>query len=143
MRYWFIRSPYKTRKWEDVLMSGIFKLYGIRNYAAKKNISGMRKDDKVLWYSSTSGKKIFGTMKIKGTAYQDNTTEDNWLAIDLIPVTTFEKPISYTELKKNVILMNSNIINQTRISVVEITNVEYNEVIRIKEGEKIGSTVDP
>ena len=82
-------------------------------------------------------------MKIKGTAYQDNTTEDNWLAIDLIPVTTFEKPISYTELKKNVILMNSNIINQTRISVVEITNEENNEVIGIKEGEKMGSTFDP
>ena len=134
MRYWFVRSPYKTRKWEDILMSGIFKLYGIRNYAAKKNISEMRKNDKALWYSSTAGKKIFGTMKVKGIACKDNTTEENWLAIDLIPVTTFEKPISYTELKKDIILMNSNIIRQKRITVVEITNEEYNEVLRIKEG---------
>jgi len=132
MKYWFVRSPYKTRKWEDVLMSGVFKLYGIRNYAAKKNISAMGKNDMALWYSSTAGKKIFGTMKIKETAYQDMTSEGDWLAIDLIPMITFEKPVSYTQLKEYEILINSNIISQNRISVVEITKEEYDEIMNNK-----------
>jgi len=68
MKYWFVRSPYKTRKWEDVLMAGV---------------------------------------------------------LDLIPVMTFAEPISYAKLKKDEVLINSNILSQKRISVVEITKEEY------------------
>ena len=38
MKYWFIRSPFRTLRWEDVLMSEVFNLYGIRSNAAKKNV---------------------------------------------------------------------------------------------------------
>jgi len=30
MKYWVVRSPFKTRTWEDTLMAGVFSLYGIR-----------------------------------------------------------------------------------------------------------------
>jgi len=135
LRYWFVRSPYKTRKWEDVLLSGIFSLYGIRNHAAKNNINEMKDGDVALWYSSTAGKKVFGTMSVRGTAYPDNTSADNWLAIDFLPIKTFETPVCYTELKGNEIISKSNIIIQKRISVVGITKNEYDEVLKVVSRE--------
>jgi predicted RNA-binding protein with PUA-like domain len=130
MKYWLVRSPYKTRKWEDVLMSSIFKLYGIRNYVARDNISKMSKGDCALWYSSSAGKKIFGTMKVEKTAYQDNTSEGNWLSLDFVPFSTFAKHITFQKVKENQILSKSKIITQIRITVVEITKEEYDEVLK-------------
>ena len=31
MAYWFIRSPFETRKWEDVLVNGVFRFFRYRN----------------------------------------------------------------------------------------------------------------
>ena len=130
MRYWFVRSPFKTRKWEDVLMADQFKLYGIRNYAAKKNISKMKCGDIALWYSSSAEKKIYGIMKVKNSAYPDNTAEGDWLAIDFIPTTSLHDPISFQQINDNSVLAASSIIKQKRISVVEILKDEYDEIIK-------------
>ena len=115
MRYWFVRSPFKTRKWEDVLMAGIFNFYGIRSNASKKNISKMEKGDLALWYSSSAGKKVYGQMQIKGKAFPDKTTAKDWLAIDFIPESTFKMPVSFENIKESKVLSDSYIINQKRI----------------------------
>ncbi len=101
MRYWFVPSPLKTRKWNDVLMAGVFKLYSIRSNVAKKNIAKMEKGDLAFWYSSTAGKKIFGIMEVKNSDYLDNTTDSDWLAIDFIPVITLNRAISLETIRKN------------------------------------------
>ncbi|MGD9157995.1 MAG: EVE domain-containing protein [Desulfobacteraceae bacterium] len=131
MKYWFVRSPFKTRTWEDVLMAGVFSLYGIRGNAAKKNISEMKKGDLALWYSSAAGKKIFGIMKVKNTAYPDSTSDSYWLAIDFIPVTTLKRPIPFEEIKNNQHLSGSSIVKQIRISVTNVLKEEYQKIITI------------
>ncbi|MEA3391832.1 MAG: EVE domain-containing protein [Candidatus Marinimicrobia bacterium] len=131
MKYWFVRSPFKTRKWEDILMADIFKLYGIRGNAAKKNISEMKKHDVAFWYSSTAGKKVYGIMKVKNNAYPDNTTDSDWLAIDFTPITTFNKPIHLKEIKKNQFLSDSNMVKQSKISVISISKTESDEIIEM------------
>lgn len=45
-------------------MAGVFHLYGIRGNAARKNISLMEKGEMALWYSSSAGKKVYGTSDI-------------------------------------------------------------------------------
>ena len=64
MKYWFIRSPFKTRKWEDILMSGVFNLYGIRNYSAKNNIAKIKKGiTKELRLGNLDAKRDWGHSK--------------------------------------------------------------------------------
>ncbi len=114
-------------------MSNVFNLYGIRSYVAKKNIAQMSKDDMALWYSSSAGRMIYGTMQVKDTCFNDKTSSNNWLAIDLVPVTTFAHSVSYSEFKTDVVLMNSNIINQKRITVIKITSEEYDKVLKLSQ----------
>lgn len=135
MKYWVVRSPFKTRTWEDVLMAGVFNLYGIRGNAAKKSISEMRKGDLAFWYSSAAGKKIFGIMKVKNSAYPDNTADSDWLAIDFVPVTTLKRSIPLEEIKNNQHLSGSSIVKQIRISVTNVLKEEYQEIIAISEEE--------
>jgi len=130
MKYWFVRSPFKTRKWEDVLMNGVFHLYGIRNYTAKNNISKMKKGDLALWYSSSAGRKVYGTMSVKDVAFLDKTSDGNWLSIDFIPKSSLTDPIDLEAIKQNENLSNSNILKQKRISVIEITEEEYNKILK-------------
>lgn len=100
MNYWFIRSPYKTRSWDDILLQDSLKLYGIRSYPSRKNISLMKPGDLALWYSSVHKKSIYGILKVISKPYPDPTSSDDWLAIDLKPKETFEKPITITDMKK-------------------------------------------
>lgn len=112
-------------------MAGVFKLYGIRNHVAKKNITQMLKSDIALWYSSTMDKSVFGVMKVKGKAYQDTTTKEEWLAIDFVPVKTFRKSITLKDIKEDTLLKTSDIIKQKRISVVPIKLEEYKKILKI------------
>jgi len=130
MRYWFVRSPFKTRKWEDVLMTGVFNLYGIRNYAAKNNISNMEKGDMALWYSSSAGRMVYGTMQVKEKAFTDKTNT-NWQAIDFIPKISFIHQVTLKKITENSFFVDSNIIKQKRISVVEISKKEYDKILKI------------
>jgi len=89
MNYWFVKSPFRTRSWQDVLVKGVFKLYGTRNHQSKNNISKMKAGDKVLYYHGPSGKQIYGIMQVNKPAYPDPTTNDpNWLAKSLLPQKT-------------------------------------------------------
>jgi predicted RNA-binding protein with PUA-like domain len=111
MHFWFIRSPFKTRKWEDILVNGVFHLYGIRNAQSLKNIARMQPGEQALWYSSTQGKAIYGILEVKTEPFQNPGTSEEWLAIDFIPKTTFPQHITLQQLKANG-FENSPIIKQ-------------------------------
>ena len=127
-KYWFIRSPYKSRTWQDVLMQDVFKLYGIRSHAAKNNIAQMQKGDKVLWYSSSQGKKVFGIMKVSSKPYTDTTSSNRWLAIDFKPVKTFTNALTLVELN-NMFTEIPIFLKQQRIAVTQLTQTEFETII--------------
>lgn len=122
MNYWLIKSPFKTRSWQDVLMSGKFSLYGIRNYQARKNISEMQEGDVALFYHD---KKIHGKMEVACQAYPDPTSFENWLSIDFTPVETFKEPITIEQIKQNELLSSSAIFKQPRLSVIKLSKYEF------------------
>ncbi len=128
LKYWFVRSPYKNRTWQDVLMQGVFKLYGIRSHAAKNNIAQMQKGDKVLWYSSSQGKKVFGVMEVSSKPYTDTTSSNGWLSIDFKPLKTFSNALTLVELNK-MFTETPNFLKQKRIAVTQLTKTEFEIIV--------------
>lgn len=127
-KYWFVRSPYKSRTWQDVLMQDVFKLYGIRSHAAKSNIAQMQKEDKALWYCRSQGKKVFGLMKVSSNPYTDTTSTGAWLAIDFKPVKTFADAVTLVELN-NMFNEMPIFLKQQRIAVTQLTKTEFETII--------------
>lgn len=132
MNYWIVKSPFRSRNWEDVVLKGVFTLYGIRNYEARNNIFNMKINDKVFYYHSPSGKKIFGLMEVILESYQDPTThESKWLAIDFKPIKTFKDPINLSEIKNSFNLTKIDLIIKPRLSVSSIKESDFYEIINL------------
>ena len=141
MNYWLIKSPFRTRSWQDVLVKGVFKLYGIRNHQAKNNIAKMKKGDLALYYHSPSSKSIYGVMKVSTSPYKDTTTNsDIWLSIDFEPINTFEQPITLHQIKADGELRNIGLIKQPRVMVSPLTKEEFEDIVEIEIVEGKGKS---
>lgn len=136
MNYWLVKSPFRTRSWQDVLVKGVFKLYGIRNHQSKNNISKMKTNDKALFYHGPSGKQIYGIMQVNKPAYPDPTTSDSsWLAIDFEPIKTFDAPVTLKQIRSLPELQNMLLLKQPRVSVAPLTKKEFDKIVEITIGE--------
>lgn len=138
MNYWLVKSPFRTRSWQDVLVKGVFKLYGIRNHQSKNNISKMKPGDKAFFYHGPSGKQIYGIMQVNKPAYPDPTTNDpNWLSIDFDPIKTFDAPVTLEQIRSLPELQNMVLLKQPRVMVSPLTKKEFEGIsqIAIVEGK--------
>ena len=90
----------------------------------------------MLFYHSHEGLEVVGIAKVMKEAYQDPTTDDErWVVVDLEPVETLKNPVSLSEIKKDKRLKNIALIKQSRLSVMPLTEEEF-EVIVDKVREK-------
>ena len=129
MNYWLIRSPYQHRAWDDCLMRNLFRLQGIRNAEASKNIGQMRVGDQVLYYNNIGEKAIHGVLEISKPPYADPTAnEAKWMAIDAIPIQTFDPPINLETLKAKEALADCPLLTRPRLSVAQLTDEQFKEI---------------
>lgn len=138
MNYWLVKSPFRTRSWQDVLVKGVFKLYGIRNHQSRNNISKMKTGDKALFYHGPSGKQVYGVMQVVRKAYLDPTSNTTgWLSVDFEPVQTFDYPISLSQIRSIPEIENTSLIKQPRVTVSPLTKDEFERIseIAIVEGK--------
>ena len=130
MNYWLVKFAPFRYSWEDVLLNGKFEIYGVRNPQARNYLKAMRLGDEVLFYHSQKGNEIMGKMTVIVEAHQDKTTSDNrWVSVTFEPTESFEKPVSLKSIKQTVGLENIGLIKQPRLSVMALTNVEYELLI--------------
>lgn len=131
MNYWLIRSPYQHRTWDDCLMRNLFRLQGVRNAEASKNIGQMRVGDQALYYNNISEKAIYGILEISKPPYADPTAnEAKWMAVDAIPIKTFDPSINLEILKKKEALAECPLLTRPRLSVAKLTDEQFEEIAK-------------
>jgi predicted RNA-binding protein with PUA-like domain len=130
--YWLIRSPYQHRTWDDVLMRNLFRLQGIRNAEAARNIGRMQPGDQALYYDNIESKGVFGILEISVKPYPDPTSNEScWCAIDAIPIQTFHSPILLEQIKQTQSLESCSIVTRPRLSVDELTEEQFQNIIKL------------
>jgi predicted RNA-binding protein with PUA-like domain len=134
--YWLIRSPYQHRTWDDVLLRNLFRLQGIRNAEASRNIGQMRVGDLALFYNNIGIKAIYGILEISKPSYVDPTTnEAKWMAVDAIPVQTFDPPIAQENLKGIGELAECSLLTRPRLSAAKVSPEEFQTIIHYAQNE--------
>ena len=84
MAYWLVKSEPSTYSFDRLVKEKQTTWDGIRNYAARLHLRGMKSGDQVLFYHSNEGLAIVGIAKVVREAFQDPTTKDDaWVAVDL------------------------------------------------------------
>ena len=134
MKHWLVKSePFKYSR-EQFLKDKKTFWDGVRNYQARNNLRTMKKGDLVLFYHSNEGKHVVGIAKVVKEAYQDPTTTDpNWVVVDLSPFKTLSKPVTLEDIKADKKLQNIALVKQGRLSVMPLTNTEFDRILEMSE----------
>ncbi len=136
MAYWLIKSEPFKYSWNQFEKDKQTFWDGVRNYAARIHLRGMKKGDLVFFYHSNEGTEIVGIATVSKEAYQDPTTTDEaWVAVDFKPLKKLKKPVTLAQIKADKRLANMALVRLGRLSVQPVTDVEWKIVMEMA-GEK-------
>jgi len=132
MAYWLIKSDPETYSFDNLKVDSKTIWDGVRNYQARNNLDLMKKGETLLFYHSNIDMAIVGTVKVSKEAFPDPSTDDiRWKAIEIKFDKQFKKPITLAEIKQNPSLQNMPLIRHTRLSVMPISEDEFNKIIEL------------
>ncbi|MCA6075390.1 EVE domain-containing protein [Fulvivirga sedimenti] len=130
MNYWLLKTEPGTYSWDDLLRDGRTFWDGVRNYQARNYMKEMKSGDLALYYHSVNEKRILGIARVVKESYQDPSTDDDrWVAVDIEPESTFEKPVTLADIKGNPALSNMVLVRNSRLSVQPVTKNEFDLII--------------
>ncbi len=127
MSYWMVKfAPFRV-SWEDILASGKFEIYSVRNPQSRNNLEQMKVGDLAFYYHSQKDKQVVGIMQVIREAHQDFTTLDpRWKSVTFEPIETLIHPIPLRTIKGTEQLRQIDFVRQPRLAVSELTQEEYN-----------------
>ncbi len=132
MNYWLVKSEPFKYSWEEFVKDGATFWDGVRNYQARNNLKEMKKGDRVLFYHSNKGLCVVGVAEVIKEHYPDPTIDDDrWVAVDLKPIIELPEYVTLKELKQQPSLSEMKLIKQSRLSVVDLTQKEFEIIINL------------
>ena len=134
MSYWLVKSEPSAYSWDQLVKDKQTQWTGVRNYAARGHLNGMKKGEEVLFYHSNEGLDIVGIAKVVKTSYQDPTTDDDrWVAVDIKAHKKLKNPVSMEVIKKDKRLKDMALVRIGRLSVQPVTEKEWEVVMELAE----------
>ena len=132
MSYWLVKSEPSAYSWDQFVKDKQTSWEGVRNYAARLHLNGMRKGDEVLFYHSNEGLEIVGIATVIKEAHQDATTDDErWVAVDIKAQRKLKKPVTLDQIKKDKLLSNMALVRIGRLSVQPVTDKEWKTIMEL------------
>jgi predicted RNA-binding protein with PUA-like domain len=130
--HWLVKQEPKTYSWDRFVKDGGTAWTGVRNFQARNNLRAMRRGDRVLYYHSVTGKAVVGVAAVTRGAYPDPTAKSgDWVCVDLKPVKALPQPVSIDQIKKAPDLEGIPLLRQSRLSVMPLTEEEYDMILSI------------
>lgn len=130
MRYWLVKQEPEKYSFDDLIADGITDWTGVRNFQARNNLREMRVGDCVLFYHSKSEKAVVGLASVSREAFPD-PIDKQWIAIEIEPLEKFEKTVTLNEIKAEKSLENIALIKQSRLSVMSLTESEFETILKM------------
>ena len=133
MAYWFFVSDPEDYHLDQLLAEERTVWDGVHGAVALKNLSRVKKGDKILGYHSAPLKSVYAEMTAVSDGYQKNTKEGPVWVCDVAPVRRLQKVVSLTDLKANRKLANMTFVKIQRVSVSPVSQAEYEEILRMAQ----------
>lgn len=132
MAYWLVKSEPDVYSWDQLVKDKQTIWDGVRNYAARINLRGMKKGDEVLYYHSMGATEIVGIARVIKEAYQDPTTDDDaWVAVDIKPEKKLKHPVTLAQVKADKRLANMDLVRLGRLSVQTVRDEEWKIIMEL------------
>ena len=135
-RYWMVKQEPESYSWTTFVKDGGTDWTGVRNFQARNHLRAMKKGDAVLFYHSVSEKQVVGLAKVVKEAFPDPTAEEgDWSAVTLAPVKPLPRPVTLDLIKSDKLLKDLPLLKQSRLSVMPLTESEFNRLMALGEAE--------
>ena len=132
MKYWLLKSEPVAWSWDNQVKEGASMWDGVRNYQARNNLKEMKKNDLCFFYHSVTERSIVGIVKVVKEYYPDPTDKtDRFVVVDVKATKKLKNPVSLDQIKENKKLKNIALIKQSRLSVMPINKIEWEEIIKL------------
>ena len=132
MKYWLLKSEPDAWSWDNQVKEGASMWDGVRNYQARNNLKEMKKNDLCFFYHSVTERSIVGIVKVVKEYYPDPTDKtDRFVVVDVKATKKLKNPVSLDQIKENKKLKNIALVKQSRLSVMPINKIEWEEIIKL------------
>ena len=132
MNYWLLKSEPDAWSWDNQVKEGASMWDGVRNYQARNNLKEMKKNDLCFFYHSVTERSIVGIVKVVKEYYPDPTDKTGrFVVVDVKAIKKLKKPVSLDQIKYNNKLQNIALVKQSRLSVMPVKKMEWNEIIKM------------
>jgi len=132
MKFWLVKQEPEAYSFDDLIKDGKTEWTGVRNFQARNNLREMKLGDNVLFYHSVSEKSVVGLAEVSREEFTD-PTDEKWIAVEIKPVKEFAKPVTLEQIKAEAGLQNIGLIKQSRLSVMPLTEGEFELILKLSE----------
>jgi predicted RNA-binding protein with PUA-like domain len=137
-QFWLVKTePYKY-SWSQLVKDGKTVWDGVRNFEARNYLRSMKVGDEVLIYHSNEGKEVVGIAKVRRSGFQDPTTEEEWTAVEIEPVSPLPKAVTLERIREIPELSDMALLRRSRLSVTPVRGPEFATILR-EAGAKRGA----
>ena len=134
MNYWLFKSEPASWSWEEQKKTGRIGegWDGVRNYQASNNMKKMKVGDYGFFYHSVTEKKIVGIVEVIKEYHPDPTDKSNKFGMVRVrSLKSLPIPVKLSDIKKNKLLQDFQMIKQARLSVVPVKKKEWDEICKM------------
>ena len=134
MKFWLVKSDSDTYSWDDFEKDKSTVWDAVRNFQARNYLKEMKVNDRVLFYHSIKEKTIVGLAKVSKEFFTDTTdSSGKWVAVELSVMNKLNTPLDLITIKKIPELQNIKLLTQQRLSVMPLTDDEFNIIIQLSK----------
>jgi predicted RNA-binding protein with PUA-like domain len=137
--FWLVKSEPDVFSYDDLVRDGSTRWDGVRNYQARNHLRAMQVGDLALFYHSNIGLCAVGIARVRREHFPDPTAEKgDWSAVEMEPVQPLVRPVTLAEMKAHPDLQQIGLVRNPRLSVMPLTEAEFNTILALAETEVIG-----
>ena len=123
MSFWLFKSEPEKWSWD-----------GVRNFQASNNMKSMKINDLGFFYHSSKEKKIVGIVKVIKEYYPDHTDKTRRFGmVDIVAIKATVNQVSLKDIKQKGDLKDMRLIKQRRLSVLSISDNEWEIILKMSE----------
>ena len=132
MNHWLIKSEPEEFSFDDLKKDKKTEWTGVRNYAARIHLNGMKKGDICLFYHSLTEKAIVGLCKVTKEAYPDPTDDTGkWVAVEVSYLKPLKEKVLYSTLKGMEHMKKFDLVRISRLSVMPVADEYWYEIMEM------------
>jgi predicted RNA-binding protein with PUA-like domain len=134
MALWLFKQEPSCYSFADLQRDGTTVWDGISNSLALKNLSQVRRNDRVLFYHTGKEKAVVGEMRVIGGP---RTAADNakGVVVEVKFVRALARPVTLAEIKADKLLAGWDLVRLPRLSVLPVSEAQWRRVEELSEKE--------